>query len=91
MNVEGKAPSVTKTNTQLSKLLASVYTQITFSFVNPLLAKGTAGKIDEDSAFDVHPQKRAIHNSTAAFNEIYTKLKVHKSPLCFEVINIFYS
>eukprot|EP00210_Caulerpa_lentillifera_P008933 g8524.t1 len=55
--------------------ISLLYSRLSFSFVNPLLKKGAANDLDEDSATLVNPVNESIKELTEVFTQKYTKLK----------------
>eukprot|EP00210_Caulerpa_lentillifera_P007445 g7115.t1 len=51
------------------------YSSITFSYVNPLLEKGAANELDENSAASINPLTESIEELTMKFYQIFNKLE----------------
>eukprot|EP00210_Caulerpa_lentillifera_P007448 g7118.t1 len=61
--------------TRLWNAVSSLYNLFTFSFVNPLLKKGSANQLDEHSAVTVNPLTESIEELTNKFYQIFNKLE----------------
>eukprot|EP00210_Caulerpa_lentillifera_P001049 g1012.t1 len=53
--------------------VSSIYNTVTFSFINPLLKKGAANELDENSAVDSNPLNETIEDLTTEFYRIYNR------------------
>eukprot|EP00210_Caulerpa_lentillifera_P006265 g5984.t1 len=53
--------------------VSSLYNIVTFSFINPLLEKGAANELDENSAMDSNPLNETIEDLTTEFYRIYNR------------------
>lgn len=77
-NVEMKSRDLLKTSeilTRLWSLFSSLYSSLTFSFINPLLKDGAANELDEYSAITVNPLNETIEDMQTEFDQIYRVLK----------------
>eukprot|EP00210_Caulerpa_lentillifera_P006269 g5988.t1 len=72
--------------TKFRNAISSLYSSLTFSFVNPLLEKGAANELDETSAMDVHPLTENIKDLTTEFYRIYNNLKTDSAKFTKPVI-----
>lgn len=77
-SVEGRSQGRTKTpeiQTRIWNFASSLYNAITFSFVNPLLKKGSANELDEYSATTTNPLTETIGDLQTEFFRIYNRFR----------------
>lgn len=59
-----------KIRTRLWNFFLSLYSLLTFSFINPLLKQGAANELDEYSAITVNPFNETIEGLQTEFDQI---------------------
>jgi len=92
-SVEGKSQDTTKTpgiQTRVWNFVSSLYNALTFSFVNPLLKKGSANGLDEYSATTTNPLTETIGDLQTEFFRIYNEIrKVRNHSMLLQAVTMW--